>query len=137
MVKLWRCLAPGQASFVSARWQWILSLLFPIYYCNRSWWAIHKLIILQEIRTLIFVSLVPCPCKFLKHPRKFLYNTGWMDVTLGRNGLWMALHSTYSWNIKWQKCACIGLNVFQLKWIIGTHCNLKNQNPESRFGATS
>ena len=46
-------------------------------------------------------------------------------------------HSTYSWNIKWQKCACMGLNGFHIKWIIGTHCNWKNQNPWSRFGATS
>ena len=46
-------------------------------------------------------------------------------------------NSTYSWNIKWQKCACMGLNVFHIKWIIGIHCNWKNQNPGSPFGATS
>ena len=46
-------------------------------------------------------------------------------------------HSTYSWDIKCQKCARIGLNSFHVKWIIGIHCNWKNQNPGSRFGATS
>ena len=42
-------------------------------------------------------------------------------------------HSAYSWNIKWQKCAHIGLNGFHIKWIIGIHCNWKNQNPGSRM----
>ena len=47
------------------------------------------------------------------------------------------IHSTYSWNIKRQKCARMGLNSFHIKWMIGPHCNWKNQNPGSRFGATS
>ena len=36
-------------------------------------------------------------------------------------------HSAYSWNIKWQKCARMGLNGFHIKWMISTHCNWKNQ----------
>ena len=35
------------------------------------------------------------------------------------------IHSTYSLNINCQKCARIGLNGFDIKWIIGTHCNWK------------
>ena len=34
-------------------------------------------------------------------------------------------HSTYSWIIKWQKCARMGLNDFHIELIIGTHCNWK------------
>ena len=49
----------------------------------------------------------------------------------------MSLHTTYSWYIKWQKCAHMGLNDFHIKWMIGTQCNWKNQNPGGRFGATS
>ena len=49
----------------------------------------------------------------------------------------LAIHSTYFWNIKWKKCACMGLNGFHIKWIIGTHRNWKNQNSGSRFGAAS
>ena len=36
-----------------------------------------------------------------------------------------------------KKCARMGFNGFHIKWIIGTNCNWKNQNPGSRFGATS
>ena len=52
---------------------------------------------------------------------------------------WLVIwrHSAYSWNIKWQKCARMGLNSFHIKWMIGTHCNWKNQNPGSPLGATS
>ena len=46
-----------------------------------------------------------------------------------------ANHTTYSWNIKWQKCARMGLNGFHIKCIISTHCNWKNQNPGSPLGA--
>ena len=46
-------------------------------------------------------------------------------------------HSAYSWYIKWQKCARMGLDGFHIKWMIGIHCNWKNQNPGSCFGATS
>ena len=46
-------------------------------------------------------------------------------------------HSTYSWNIEWQKCVRMGLNSFHIKWMISTLCNSKNQNPGSCFGATS
>ena len=46
-------------------------------------------------------------------------------------------HTTYCWNIKWQKCARMGLNGFHIKCIIGTHCSKKNQNPGSPLGATS
>ena len=35
------------------------------------------------------------------------------------------------------KLGGIWLNGNQLKWIIGTHSNWKNQNPAGRFGATS
>ena len=31
----------------------------------------------------------------------------------------------------------MGLNGFHVKWMIGTQCNWKNQNPGSRFEATS
>ena len=34
------------------------------------------------------------------------------------------------------KMGGLSLNGIQLKWIIGTHSNWKNQNPWSRFGAT-
>ena len=46
-------------------------------------------------------------------------------------------HTTYRKNNNLEKCVGIGLNGFHIKWIIGTHCNWKNQNPGSRFGATS
>ena len=51
--------------------------------------------------------------------------------------LYIMEHTIYSWNIKWKKCARMGLNGFHIKCMIGTHCNWKNQNPVSRFGATS
>ena len=35
-----------------------------------------------------------------------------------------------------KKCGGLDLNGIQLKWIIVTHSNWKNQNPWSRFGAT-
>ena len=47
------------------------------------------------------------------------------------------IHTTYSWNIKWQKCARMGLNWFHIREIFGTQDNWKNENPGSRFGATS
>ena len=47
------------------------------------------------------------------------------------------LHTTYSWYIKWQKCARMGLNGFQIRWIFGKQDNWKNENPGSRFWATS
>ena len=46
-------------------------------------------------------------------------------------------HTTYSWNIKCQKCEHMGLNGFHINSIIGIHCIWKNQNPGSPFGATS
>ena len=55
-----------------------------------------------------------------------------MSCELTRHGAYKS-HSSYSWNIKWQKCARMGLNAFLIEWIIGTHCNWKNQNPGSRF----
>ena len=36
-----------------------------------------------------------------------------------------------------EKCAGMGLNGFYIKWIIGIHCNWKNQNPGNRLGATN
>ena len=36
-----------------------------------------------------------------------------------------------------QNCGGIDSNVFHIKWIIGTHCNWKNQNPGGHFGATT
>ena len=33
----------------------------------------------------------------------------------------VTIHTTHSWNIKWQKCAHMGLNGFHIKCIIGTH----------------
>ena len=35
-----------------------------------------------------------------------------------------------------KKCGGFGLNGIQLKWIIGTHSNWRNQNLGSHFGAT-
>ena len=46
-------------------------------------------------------------------------------------------HTTYRKNYSLEKCVGMGLNDFHIKWIIGTHCNWKNQNPGSPFGATS
>ena len=46
-------------------------------------------------------------------------------------------HTTYSWNIKWQKCARMGLNGFHIRKVFGTQDNWKNENPGSPFGATS
>ena len=43
--------------------------------------------------------------------RKNLVEEGQMMRSYNTN----ALHTTYSWNIKWQKCAGIGLNGFILK----------------------
>ena len=36
-----------------------------------------------------------------------------------------------------QKCGDIGINRFHIKWKFGTQNNWKNENPGSRFGATS
>ena len=47
-----------------------------------------------------------------------------------------AIHTINRKNNNLEKCAGIGLNDFHIKWIIGTHCNWKNQNPGSRLGAT-
>ena len=41
------------------------------------------------------------------------------------------------WIIMLEKCGHPDLNVFHLKWILGTHGNWKNKNPGGRFGATS
>ena len=40
-------------------------------------------------------------------------------------------HTTYRKNNNLEKWAVMGLNGFHIKWIIGTHCNWKNQNPGS------
>ena len=61
-----------------------------------------------------------------------LLNLRYLTWVLGR-----LTHSAYNWNNKWQKCARMGLNSFHIKWMIGTHCNWKNQNPGSTLGATS
>ena len=45
--------------------------------------------------------------------RKNLVEEGQMMRSYNTN----ALHTTYSWNIKWQKCAGIGLNGFIFKKI--------------------
>ena len=46
-------------------------------------------------------------------------------------------HGSYRWIIMLEKCGQSDLNVFHLKWIIGTHGNGKNQNPWGRFRAGS
>ena len=46
-------------------------------------------------------------------------------------------HTTYRKNNNLEKCTGMGVNGFHIKWIIGTHCNWKNQNPGSLLGATS
>ena len=46
-------------------------------------------------------------------------------------------HGSYKWIIMLEKCGPPDLNVFHLKWIIGTHGNWMSQNPGGRFGATS
>ena len=53
--------------------------------------------------------------------------------------LWERLcnHGGYRWIIMLEKYGHPDLNVFHLKWIIGTHGNWNNQNPGGRFGATS
>ena len=47
------------------------------------------------------------------------------------------MHTTYRKNNNLEKCAGLGLNGFHIKCINRTHCNWRNQNPWSRFGATS
>ena len=47
------------------------------------------------------------------------------------------MHGSYKWIIMLEKSRRPDLNVFHLKWIIATHGNWKNQNPEGRFWATS
>ena len=47
------------------------------------------------------------------------------------------IHGSYKWIVMLKECGRPDLNVFYLKWIIGTHGNWKNQNPGGRFGATS
>ena len=44
---------------------------------------------------------------------------------------------SYKWIIMLEKCRRPGINVFNIKLIIGNHGNWKNQNPGGRFGATS
>ena len=44
---------------------------------------------------------------------------------------------SYRWIFVLEKFGCLDLNDFHLKWIIGNHGSWKNQNPGSRFGATS
>ena len=44
-----------------------------------------------------------------------------------------SIHTTYSWNIKWQKCAGMGINGFIFKKINGNE-NIKTiKNPGSRL----
>ena len=42
-------------------------------------------------------------------------------------------HTAYWKNNNLKKWAGMGLNGFDIKWIIGTHCNRKNQNPGRRM----
>ena len=63
-------------------------------------------------------------------------NTGlmskWGKVSLRKLKLY---HDNYKWMIMLEKCGLPDLTVSHLIWIIGTHCNWKNQNPGSHFGA--
>ena len=54
-----------------------------------------------------------------------------VDVEAGVSG------GSYRLNIMLEKWGRPDLNVFHLKWVIGTHDNWKNQNPGSSFEATS
>ena len=49
----------------------------------------------------------------------------------------ITLHTTYRKNNNLEKCAGMGLNGFQIRLTFGTQDNWKNENPGSRFGATS
>ena len=44
-----------------------------------------------------------------------LSNKKLFPFTILRNIVILLLHTTYSWNIKWQKCAGMGLNGFTFK----------------------
>ena len=84
----------------------------------------------------ILFSLIKFPMQWnylkSKFPKLFVSHIQTFLEILYQSG-----HTNYSWNIEWQKCARMGLNGFHIKWIIGTHCNWKNQNPGSPLGATS
>ena len=54
------------------------------------------------------------------------------EVCNGAVTSYWGIHTTYSWNIKWEKCADMNRNGFYLKKLIKIEI-LKQKNPGSRL----
>ena len=105
---------------------------------QRSWFLVcyntTSEFYLNSTSSLQWVTFLLHTSNYTKFNFLFLH---WSISTYVISNSYSPSHGSYRWIIMLEKCGHSHLNVFQLKWIIGTHGNWKNPNPGGWFGATS
>ena len=114
----------------SGCWAW--------YMLKYRLWPLSVSTVPTQFLALIFFSLLLISSVVVCSKSSVYQDNPYESKILIRNQSFQnTSHTTYRKNNNLEKCAGMGLNGFHIKLKIGTYCNWKNQNPGSRFGATS